>query len=250
MRPAGIARTNVWTSSGRVKPGSTCRIAMNVRIISPETISSVSASATCPTTSALRVRCRPGASLADRPPSLSAVMLGLPNRRTANRPNRTPLSTEMDSVKSRTVASMPMSSTRGSSAGAIVRSSPVAAWASTTPTAPPASASSTLSDSSARAMRPRLAPSAARIASSCWRPSARTRNRFATFPQAMSSTTPTAARRIHRISPTLPITSSASGRTFGCSSSLAKTGGSSEIMRATSALAWASVTPGFSRASA
>ena len=134
MRPGGIAMTNVWTSSGRVKPGSTCRIATNVRIISPETISNVRANATCPTTSALRVRCRPGASLADRPPSLSAVMLGLPNRRTANRPNSTPLSTETDNVNSKTVTSIPMSSTRGSSAGAIVRSSPVAAWASATPT--------------------------------------------------------------------------------------------------------------------
>ena len=49
---------------------------------------------------------------------------------------------------------------------------------------------------------------------------------------------------------TSPVTSSASGRTFGRSSSLAKAGGSSEIIRATSSLAWPSVTPGFSRASA
>ena len=46
------------------------------------------------------------------------------------------------------------------------------------------------------------------------------------------------------------MTSSASGRTFGRNSNLANIGGRSEISRATSALAWASVTPGFSRASA
>ena len=124
MRPGGIARTNVWTSSGRVNPGSTCRIATNVRIISPETISNVSASATCPTTSALRVRCRPGASLADRPPSLSAVMLGLPESQDGKQAEQDAAQhRDTDRVNSRTVASMPMSSTRGSSAGAIVRSS-------------------------------------------------------------------------------------------------------------------------------
>jgi hypothetical protein len=41
MRSAGIAMTKVWTSSGWVNPGSTCRIATSVRIISPETMSSV-----------------------------------------------------------------------------------------------------------------------------------------------------------------------------------------------------------------
>jgi hypothetical protein len=73
---------------------------------------------------------------------------------------------------------------------------------------------------------------------------------LATFPQAMSSTTLTAAMRTQRISPTLPMTSSASGRTFGRNSNLANIGGNSEISRATSALAWASVTSGFSGASA
>ncbi len=42
----------------------------------------------------------------------------------------------------------------------------------------------------------------------------------------------------------------ASGRTFGRNSNRANVGGRSEIMRATSAFAWASVTPGFIRASA
>jgi hypothetical protein len=60
--------------------------ATTVRIISPETIISTRASATCATTSALRARCRSGASLADRPP-LSAVALGLPTYRTPRPPS-------------------------------------------------------------------------------------------------------------------------------------------------------------------
>ena len=206
MRPSGIAMRKVCTSSGRVKPGFTSRKAMNVRIIRPETISSIRASATWPTTSALRARCRPGPSLEDRPPSLSAETPGAPNFRTAKRPNTIPLATEMARVKNNTVGSRPISSTRGSSTGAIRRSRAMPACASNRLSAPPPSASTTLSDSSARARRPRLAPRAARIASSCWRASARTRNRFATFPHAMTSTTPTAAKRIQRMSLMFPTT--------------------------------------------
>jgi len=50
--------------------------------------------------------------------------------------------------------------------GAMLRNNPIAISASSTPSRPPASASTTLSDNSARAIRPRLAPSAARTASS------------------------------------------------------------------------------------
>ena len=57
---------------------------------------------------------------------------------------------------------------------------------------PPATASSTLSVSSCRTMRPRLAPRAARTAISRWRASARESSRFATFAQAISSTNATA----------------------------------------------------------
>ena len=48
--------------------------------------------------------------------------------------------------------------------------------------------------------------------------------------------------------PTSPVTLSTSGCTLGCICSLANGCGSSGIMRPTSALAWASVTPGFNRA--
>ena len=50
-------------------PGTTPRSARNVRIISPELTSSTSASATCATTSPLRVRCRSRLSLAPRAPA-------------------------------------------------------------------------------------------------------------------------------------------------------------------------------------
>ena len=58
---------------GPVKPGCTCRSAWNVRIISPEPISSTSASATCTTTSVLRARCRSRLWLSVRPPCRSAA---------------------------------------------------------------------------------------------------------------------------------------------------------------------------------
>ena len=60
---------------------------------------------------------------------------------------------------------------------------------------PPANASSTLSTSSWRTIRPRDAPIASRTAISRRRPAARTRNRFATFAHATSSTSPTALNK-------------------------------------------------------
>ena len=46
-------------------------------------------------------------------------MAGLPNRKAADKPNTAPLSTETTNVNTRTVRSIPISSTRGSSAGAM-----------------------------------------------------------------------------------------------------------------------------------
>ena len=66
-------------------------------------------------------------------------------------------------------------------------------------------------------MRPRLAPSAARTASSCCRPSARTSSRFATFAHAISSTMPIVPISTHSADPTSPITSAFSSRKFGSS---------------------------------
>ena len=65
----------------------------------------------------------------------------------------------------------------------------------------------TLSSSSSPAIRRQPAPSAARTASSCCRPSARTSRRFATFAHAISSTIPITPMRTHRNLLTSPITS-------------------------------------------
>ena len=203
MRSSGIAMTNVWTCSGRVKPGSTCLMAMKVRTISPETISNVSASATCPTTRTLRVRCRPGPSPAERPPSLSAMTRGRPNCRTATA-SRTGsrCSTDTESVNNRTVPSIVdvVDTRQLCRRDDAQQGGPQPGPAPLRPARPrrPAPRSPT---SIARAMRPRLAPSAVRRANSSSRPSARTRWRLRTLPQATSSTMPTAARRIHENAP-------------------------------------------------
>ena len=162
-----MASRNVWIASGCVKPGCTWRMATKVRTINPDTINSVSANAICETTRALRVRCRPGASLPVRPPSLSELIFGVPNFSTATRPNSAPLTAETARVKPNTVASTAISSTRGISAGAIHCSNRTVACANARPSTPPARASNTLSDNRTLAMRPRVAPSAERIASSC-----------------------------------------------------------------------------------
>ncbi len=71
------------------------------------------------------------------------------------------------------------------------------------PSAPPASDSTVLSVSSWRTMRPRLAPSAARIPNSRWRAVERASSRPATFAHAISNTRITAPNG----SGTVPLTS-------------------------------------------
>src|SRR5262249_11516781 len=89
------------------------------------------------------------------------------------------------------------------------------ATANPAPRAPPISARARLSASISRAIRPRPAPSAARIANSCERPSARTRSRFATLAQAINNTAPIVAITTQRLLPISPIRSSRSRRIFG-----------------------------------
>ena len=90
---AGIDTRSVSTSSGRVKPGSTCRIAWNVRIISPDATSSTTASAISTTTSVLRARWRARPALDSRPPSFSApASCGVANLRTGISPKSSPAS--------------------------------------------------------------------------------------------------------------------------------------------------------------
>ena len=97
------------------------------------------------------------------------------------------------------------------------------------------------------------------MANSCWRPSARTNSRFATFAHAISSTMPIVPISTHSTLPMSPTRSRLNGRRFGPrrpSSNIFTLypGGAWNLwvamgsMRATSALARSIVTPGFSRA--
>ena len=76
--------------------------------------------------------------------------------------------------------------------------------ASSSPSAPPASDSNRLSISSSRRMRPRPAPSAARMPSSLVRLTPRASSRLATLAQAISSTRPAMKSATARASFTLP----------------------------------------------
>ena len=79
----------------------------------------------------------------------------------------------------------------------------------------PGSPSVTLSISRARGDATHPAPRAARTASSCWRPSARTSRRFATFAHAMRSTMPMVPISTHKTLPMSPTASRLSGRRAG-----------------------------------
>ena len=103
-----------------------------------------------------------------------------------------PVSSDVKKVKASTRLSMPTSFRRGMFSGPNTRSTLTASSAINSPTKPPMSASSTLSVSSCRAIRSRLAPTAARIAISFCRTAARAISRLATLAQAINSTKPTA----------------------------------------------------------
>ena len=121
------------------------------------------------------------------------------------------------------------------------------------PSAPPTTDSTTLSVSSCRTMRPRLAPSAARTASSPVRALARASSRFATLTQQVSRTMPTTPRNMSDVSSTSPPTyasrsdSSAMPRpAFVCGNSRARPAATVP----SSACAASIATPGFSRPTA
>ena len=126
-------------------------------------------------------------------------------------------------------------------------------YASGTPTITPPKAMRRLSVSSCRASRARPAPIAARTAISRWRVAARDSRRFETFTHAISSSSPTAAKRIHSVSrrplgnvslnESRPTRQRLSGNCAG-----SRCARSATIGRR-SASACASVTPAFSRPS-
>jgi hypothetical protein len=122
-------------------------------------------------------------------------------RKAGNNPNTSPVSTETKAVKASTRPSTPTAAPSMPMRGMLPGLSASKARMPTTPSArpnrPPSSDSTRLSVISWRAMRPRAAPIAARIAISRWRTVARTSSRLATFAHAINSTKLTAPTRIH-----------------------------------------------------
>jgi hypothetical protein len=111
-------------------------------------------------------------------------------------PAMMPVRTVMTTDRSRTPGSIERSKNE-SVAAERYTSTPRRAKVVQMPSAPPAIASSTDSVSSARTMRPRLAPSDARIAISCSRAVHCAIIRIATFAQAMSSVSSTDVARTY-----------------------------------------------------
>ena len=156
---------------------------------------------------------------------------------------------EMAKVKTSTVASSPIASSRGMLPGLIARTTCSATWAIARPAAPPRTPSSTLSVSSWRTSRFQLAPSAVLTAISFCRLVARVSNRLATLAHAISSTSATEPSTTSTATRTLPTTDSTSETTsiVNVRSRLSFSRIRAAIP-ATSSLACAIVTPGFSRA--
>jgi hypothetical protein len=181
-------------------------------------ISRISASETSPTTSA-------ALTLPWRNPvperlllSLSEVTRSVRDALNAGKsPKRIPVSSETASVKLSTRQSTPMaepsSPMRGRPAGLTASRARTPAKPSAKPKTPPVTESKTLSVSSWRTMRMRLAPRAERTASSRLRPVARTSSRLATLAQAMSSTRATAPSMISSDLRASPMIRSRSGST-------------------------------------
>jgi hypothetical protein len=167
-------------------------------------------------------------------------------------PNQRPLSTESAVTNARTPPSIATCEKPLASAGSTTFRPRTASCASATPSRPPMSASATLSVSSCRRMRLRLAPSAARSPISLRRDAARESSRLATFAHAISSTIPTAAWSTssgRRTSCTRFVWSgSASASAFHIGAGHGKSAAIRPIIGRSSWLACASVAPGFSRA--
>jgi hypothetical protein len=121
----------------------------------------------------------------------------------------------------------------------------------TTPSTPPIADTTRLSVTSWRTMRPRPAPSAARIASSLWRAVPRASCRCATLTHAISRTSPTAASSVQSAGRTSSKSLSSSGTSVAVWPLFVSGYWSSSCrsMPTTSARACATVAPGASRAS-
>ncbi len=181
------------------KPGSTFCSSIKLRTSRPAPINNITATALSNTTSKLRVRFRNVPS-APRAPSFNESMRSTFNERAAGaRPNKTPVTIEIRSVKPSTVASIVTFTVAGRLSSLKLTSSSTPHLATNAPNAPPRIESIKLSVIICRTIRHRLAPSAVRKAISFCLAAARTSKRFATFAHAMSNTNPTAPKRMKTI---------------------------------------------------
>ncbi len=149
---------------------------------SPVPIRSIIDNATCIATSVRRLPLRPTAddAFASRIPSSGVLLEDL----TATKmPNTQPVTVE----RTRMNASSRASRFRAAGGSGKLRIKLIPAIATATPEIPPSRASTMLSVSCCRARRPRVAPSASRIASSRRRATERASSRFATFAHATTS---------------------------------------------------------------
>ena len=228
---------------------------------SDEPTSSRHAIATCPISMAVRRRdddrrliALPGAAPSTRPVRRStrpACHAGhAPNARLASRDAATANSSEGRSSA--------MSDTRGKSAGSQATSIRTRIAASTRPRHAPIAPITRFSISNWRASRAVPAPMAARTAISCRRAAARATWSAATFAVAAASRSRTAASSTWSPSRTPPVTASriGSARILGgpsvpkTASAAAPPPGTPRAREVASAEAWATVAPGFRRATA
>ena len=174
------------TCAGSPIPVGSARRRPTVRIISPEPMASISASATSATTSADRKE--PRAIEAGDPFLSASTRLGALACRAGKSPAATPEASESPSAKRSTGRWRRTSSSLGMLEGASATSASTPQAASSVPSAPPTSESSAASVRSWRTIWARELPSAARMAISRCRPAARASSMLATLAQAMSST--------------------------------------------------------------
>ena len=166
------------------------------------------------------------------------------------KPNVIPVSNEINRVKASTRPSIATLSMRGTFGGRIDMDVCRLAHASISPAAQPIPVSTRLSVKNCRINRPRLAPSAARMAVSALRRVARAKSRLATFEHAISKTSATAPSSSHRVDWTSPKTASVSDSTLPPRPAFVSGNSFSSRCMMASIWVWAvvRVAPGLSRA--
>src|ERR1700730_12820841 len=178
----------------------------------PAPISKTKESATSQTKSAFRQKCRRQPPIAATLFSLSArCRSNLEARQAGTRPNSSVVKIVKSPVKTSTRASTLISCTRGRFTARSSLTKPTAQNANNKPDIPPNDARIKLSTSNCLTIRQRLAPKARRIANSFCRPEGRTKNKFATFAQAISNTRATAPNNTSTSRKLAPTASSRKG---------------------------------------